>query len=66
MSRIKEEDIVIPALKYVNDHPNCTTENIKYYLENLVSLSPDDEEILAGRNDTKFSQIVRNLISHYG
>lgn len=65
MSRIKEEDIVIPALKYVNDHPNCTTENIKYYLENLVSLSPDDEEILSGRNDTKFSQIVRNLISHY-
>ena len=51
MSRIEEKDIVIPALKYVSDHPNCTTKNIKDYLENVVSLSPDDEEILAGRND---------------
>lgn len=64
-SRIKEEEIIDPALKYVYENPNCTTEAIKAYLTDILKLSPEDEEILAGRNDSKFSQIVRNLISHY-
>lgn len=63
-NRIKEEDIVLPALKYVRDNPKCGTEDIKNYLTKIMKLSPEDEEILAGRNDSKFSQIVRNLVSH--
>ncbi len=64
-NRIKEEDIVVPALKIVRDNPGCSTEDIIKTLSEIMVLSPEDQEILAGRSDTKFSQIVRNLISHY-
>lgn len=64
--RTVEGDVLIPALKVVRDNPNCTTSDIIIKLQKEMVLYPGDLEILAGRNDTKFSQVVRNLTgSHY-
>lgn len=62
--RVKESEIVKPALKIIKDNPGITTSQLIKELQNIVELYPGDKEILKGRNDTKFSQIVRNLISH--
>lgn len=64
--RIKESDLFLPALYiiYVNEKANTT--DIKNALEELFKPQGDDAAILSGRKDTKFSQIVRNLMgSHY-
>lgn len=64
--RVEESDLLIPALRIVRDNPNCNTTFIYNQLVNQVALSDGDLEILAGRTDTKFSQVVRNLTgSHY-
>ena len=62
--RIKESEIVKPALKIIKENPGISTSQLIEKLQEIVALYPGDKEILAGRNDTKFSQIVRNLISH--
>jgi len=62
--RVKESEIVKPALKIIKDNPGISTSELIKELQRIVELYPGDKEILAGRNDTKFSQIVRNLISH--
>ena len=62
--RVKESEIVKPALKIIKDKPGITTSELIEELQKVVELYPGDKEILKGRNDTKFSQIVRNLISH--
>ena len=62
--RVKESEIVKPALKIIKDKPGINTSELIKELQKVVELYPGDKEILAGRNDTKFSQIVRNLISH--
>ncbi len=62
--RVKESEIVKPALKIIKDKPGITTSELIKELQKVVELYPGDKEILKGRNDTKFSQIVRNLTSH--
>lgn len=62
--RVKESEIVKPALKIIKDNPGISTSELIKELQKIIELYPGDKEILAGRNDTKFSQIVRNLISH--
>lgn len=62
--RVKESEIVKPALKIIKDNPGINTSELIEELQKVVELYPGDKEILNGRNDTKFSQIVRNLISH--
>lgn len=62
--RVKECDIVKPSLKIIKDNPGISTSELIKELQKIVELYPGDKEILTGRNDTKFSQIVRNLISH--
>lgn len=64
--RISEKDIIGPALDFLNDAPNgfLTTSDLVVALENKLSLQGEDAEILANRSDTRFSQIVRNLVSH--
>ena len=54
----REKVSFLPSLLIIN-----TSELIEE-LQKIIELYPGDKEILAGRNDTKFSQIVRNLISH--
>lgn len=62
--RIKESEIVKPALIIIKENPGISTSELIKELQKIVELYPGDREILKGRNDTKFSQIVRNLISH--
>lgn len=60
-----EEDLIIPALfeLYLNRDGMTTAMLIKAL---SIALTPEgtDAEILFGRNDSRFSQKVRNLISH--
>lgn len=65
MTRVRERDLVIPALEATADAGGTlTTSALISALE--VRFQPDgqDGEILSGRSDTYFSQKVRNLISH--
>ena len=62
--RVKENDIVKPALLIIKKHPGISTSELIIELQKIVQLYPGDKEILKGRQDNKFSQIVINLISH--
>jgi len=64
MSRISESELILPALYLINQRPNIPTSDLIVELTRMLRPSGDDLEILAGRNDTKFSQKVRNLVSH--
>jgi len=66
VERIGEIDIIIPALKIIRQNPGATTTKLISELEQIMPLSLKDKEILSGRGDSKFSQIVRNLVSHSG
>ena len=65
MSAIAERDLVLPTL-YLLAHTEegLTTSELIQQLEVLLSPSGQDLLILAGRKDTRFSQKVRNLVSH--
>lgn len=63
--RVRERDLVIPALRAARDHGGeITTTELIDTLTAEFEPSGIDAEILEGRNDTYFSQKVRNLISH--
>lgn len=63
---IPERELVIPALRAAAARPNgeITTSDLIDVM--TVEFQPDgrDAQIVAGRNDTYFSQKVRNLVSH--
>lgn len=64
--RIAEKMLVLPALYVIDAKGEASTTEIKEAL--IVAMHPtgEDAEILSGRTDTKFTQIVRNLLgSHY-
>jgi hypothetical protein len=61
-----ESDLIIPVLTMLQEHGEVgmsTSELIRELSSNL-DLSDDDKRLLKGRNDSHFSQIVRNLVSH--
>lgn len=64
--RLHESDLTIPALRIANSKPGgfVTTSELISTLERVFNISGEDAEILEGRSDTKFSQVVRNIISH--
>jgi hypothetical protein len=64
--RIRERDLVIPALRAAASSPGgeITTTKLIETLEEQFRPEGEDAEILDGRRDSKFSQIVRNLVSH--
>lgn len=64
--RISEADLTIPALLVLRDQPSGTISTTKLIAElrKIMKLSPGDEEVLEGRHDDHFSQIVRNIKSH--
>lgn len=66
--RIHERDLLIPALRAIEGEPNgqITTTKLIEVLEEEFRPQGEDAKILDGRRDTKFSQIVRNLVSHKG
>jgi hypothetical protein len=64
--RIREKDIRIPALRAAAARTDgyISTSDLIQLLTDEFAPAGEDAEILDGRNDTKFSQIVRNLKSH--
>ena len=64
--RIAENELVLPALYVIYLNKKANTTKIKEALTDVFNPKGEDAKILAGRKDTKFSQIVRNLMgSHY-
>jgi len=61
-----ENDLIIPTLNYLllNKQTGLTTSQLIILLSDELEISGKDAEILTGRNDTYFSQKVRNLVSH--
>ncbi len=64
--RISETELMIPTLQFLYRQPNgfATTSELINHLTNALNPGGPDMEILDGRNDTYFSQKVRNMISH--
>jgi hypothetical protein len=64
--RIKESDTYEPILKLLAKSPDgfMKTADLIRSLESWFAPEGEDAEILAGRSDTRFSQIVRNVVSH--
>jgi len=62
--RITERELVLPALFLIDLRHGITTSDLIEELVDLMHPSGEDAEILDGRSDTKFSQKVRNLVSH--
>lgn len=65
MTRITEPDLILPALYVIHKQPGITTGELIKELREIFNPIGEDAEILRGRNDDKFSQIVRNLVSHH-
>ena len=63
---IQERDLIIPALRAAAASPGgeITTTRLIETLIDEFAPEGHDAQIIDGRNDTYFSQKVRNLISH--
>lgn len=61
-----ESDLIIPTLTLLSEHERegITTSLLIKLLQDELDVSDEDLRILKGRNDTHFSQKVRNLVSH--
>ncbi len=65
MERITESALILPALYLIQQQPEISTSELIEQLAEIFQPTGEDAAILSGRNDTKFSQIVRNLVSHH-
>ncbi len=61
-----EKDLIIPTLNYLllNKESGLTTSQLIKLLSYELEISGKDAQIITNRNDTYFSQKVRNLVSH--
>lgn len=60
-----ESDLIMPAMIFIDsENDGITTSVLIKRLEDLLKPGGKDAEIITGRNDTYFSQKVRNLVSH--
>lgn len=66
--RIREPDLIEPVLKLIAEHGDeyggLDVTKIDALLRRQLSLSDEDLQTLKGRKDDRFSQVVRNLVSH--
>jgi len=64
--RFHESDLYIPTLRIANSSIGgfISTSDLIEQLETIFNIAGEDAKILDGRSDTKFSQIVRNMVSH--
>jgi preprotein translocase subunit SecY len=63
---LSENEIAKKAIILIGLHPHISTSELIQLLEDtFYPLHPHDSSILQGRNDSHFSQKVRNLNSHY-
>lgn len=65
MERITERNLILPALYLIQQQPGISTSELIEQLTEIFQPSGEDAAILVGRNDSKFSQIVRNLVAHH-
>ncbi|MEX1378280.1 MAG: hypothetical protein AB1Z23_12520 [Eubacteriales bacterium] len=65
MSRVSEKELVIPALYVISNNPNIKTSDLILELSNLINPTGEDLKNYGSRNDARFTQIVRNLVSHH-
>jgi hypothetical protein len=65
VSNYSEPELVVPTLELLAAHPGgLSTTDLIEKLTELFKPDGHDAEILANRQDTHFSQKVRNLVSH--
>lgn len=66
MPIISEKDLILPSLYLLSQETNkkLSTTDLRTKLRELLSPGGEDLQQLAGRNDDKFSQKVRNLRTH--
>ena len=64
MSCYSESEIAEVVLDIIKANPGITTSELIAEARCIMKPSGEDLEILANRNDDKFSQKVRNLKSH--
>lgn len=66
MARITERELILPALYVMNakDNGEIATSDLIKDLEELIEIDEEDKGIIQGRNDSYFTQKVRNLKSH--
>ncbi|CCV08703.1 hypothetical protein MESS2_780050 [Mesorhizobium metallidurans STM 2683] len=64
--RIGEADISKDVIAIIDAEPNreISTTKLIRTLRQRIPLNAEDEEPLEGRQDDRFSQIVRNIKSH--
>jgi hypothetical protein len=64
--RVQERDLILPSLRLAASRPTGEITTVELITELTDMLQPEGEDTdrLEGRQDTKFSQKVRNLISH--
>lgn len=65
MSELSENIIAVEAVKVVEEYGELTMGELINVLIDRMKPSEHDMDIIANRNDTYFSQKVRNLRSHY-
>lgn len=65
-TRITESELVLPSLLVLDNIADgaATTSDLIVKLRELLRPSGEDLKILSGRLDDKFSQKVRNIVSH--
>lgn len=66
MPRIRESDLILPTLRILSSRADGFAKTSELIVELEAYFSPEgvDASLLEGRNDTHFSQKVRNLVSH--
>lgn len=64
MSFYTEQEIMEVAIKVLEEHGELNTTELKEILNDIMQPSGEDLQINKNRNDTKFDQKVRNMISH--
>ncbi len=65
MARVTETELILPSLFLMDArHKGIVTSELIKELTEIFQPTGEDAKILTGRNDTKFSQKVRNLKAH--
>lgn len=64
-NRISENDILLPALYIIYKYGEVNTTIIRQELVKMFNPKGEDAVILQGRTDSKFTQIIRNLVGSH-
>ncbi|MDI9210529.1 hypothetical protein [Clostridium butyricum] len=64
MHPITEREILIETINILRDKKRISIRELREYLKENMNLSEEDLIINKNRNDTRFDQKVRNLVSH--